>query len=117
MTAQSLPLTNADCLPGLIVLDNLVLNRDRNNSGNNLLQTTASGGLEYKTVDFNEILAGPRWTVEAMNLVKTTSYPMPVFPIIAFSVKGLTSFSPWLEKTEAISMETVGQILSEVPSF
>ena len=70
MTAQSLPLTNADCLPGLIVLDNLVLNRDRNNSGNNLLQTTASGGLEYKTVDFNEILAGPRWTVEAMNLVK-----------------------------------------------
>jgi hypothetical protein len=116
ITARNLPVANADCLPGLIVLDNLILNWDSNNPFNNLLQSTASGDLEFKTVDFNEILAGPRWTIETMNLVKTTSYLMSVFPIIGLSVKGLPSFSPWLEKTEAISTETVGHMLSEVPS-
>jgi hypothetical protein len=116
MTAVNPSLANADLLPGLVVLDNLILNWDRNNFGNNLLQTTADGGPEYKTVDFDEILAGPRWTLDTMDVVKTTSNLMSLFPVLALSVKGPDSFSPWLEKVEAISPEVVGQILSEVPS-
>ena len=116
MTSVNPPLANADVLPGLVVLDNLILNWDRNNVGNNLLQTMADGCLEYRTVDFDEILAGPRWTLETMDMVKTTSNLMSLFPVIARSVKDLGSFSPWLEKVEAISMEMVGQVLSEVPS-
>ena len=110
------PLVNGDRLPGLVALDNLVLNWDRNNPGNNLLRTTATGELEYMAVDFDEILAGPRWTTETMHLVETTSHLMSLPPVLALSVKGLGSFSPWLEEIEAISEDTVGPILSEVPA-
>jgi hypothetical protein len=116
MTSMSQPLANGDRLPGLVVFDNLVLNWDRNNPGNNLLQTTAAGEYEYRAVDFDEILAGPRWTIETMHLMEATSHLMSLFPVIALSVKGLGSFSPWLEEIEAIPEEAVRQILSEVPA-
>jgi hypothetical protein len=116
MIGRSVPLTNAASLSGLIVLDNLVLNWDRNNSSNHLLQATATGEFEYMAVDFNEILAGPRWTIETMNQVKMTSQLVSIFPFINVRVTGLASFSPWLEKAEAISTERVSRILSDVPS-
>jgi hypothetical protein len=116
LVVRNLVLANADTLPGLVVLDNLVLNMDRNNPGNNLLQTMPSGSLEFRTVDFNEILSGRNWTVETMEIAKRTSYLMPVFPTIALPVKGLPSFSPWLEKTESISSEDVDQMLSGIPA-
>lgn len=112
---RELVLRNAPVLPGLVVLDNLLLNMDRNNPGNNLLQATDSG-LEYRTVDFSEILSGRSWTVETLNIARSTSYLMPVFTVIALAVKGLSSFSPWLEKTEVIPSELLARILSEVPS-
>lgn len=115
LVVRNLALANAGTLPGLIVLDNLVVNMDRNNPGNNLLQTMPSGSLEFRTIDFSEILSGRNWTVETMTLARKTSYLVPVFPTIALPVRGLASFSPWLEKTESISAAMVDRMMSEVP--
>jgi hypothetical protein len=114
VVVREMALANAATLPGLIVLDNLILNMDRNNPGNNLLRRTESG-LEYKTVDFSEILSGRNWTMETIRSAKRNPHLMPVFTVIALPVKGLSSFSPWLEATEALSRETVIRILAEVP--
>jgi hypothetical protein len=111
---HELSLSNAATLPGLIVLDNLLVNMDRNNPGNNLVQTTAKG-LEYKTVDFSEILSGRNWTVETVEATKNARYLVPVFPVIALSVKSLSSFSPWLEQVEGVSEVELVQILSGIP--
>ncbi len=115
LVVRDLVLANAGTLPGLIVLDNLVVNMDRNNPGNNLLQVMPSGSLEFRTVDFSEILSGRNWDIETLRLAKTTSYMVPVFPTVALPVRGLSSFSPWLEKTETVSQATVDRIMSEVP--
>jgi len=112
---REMVLKNAEVLPGLIVLDNLVLNIDRNNPGNNLLQKTETG-LEFRSVDFSEILSGRNWTVKTLSASKNVSYLMPVFTVLALSVKGLTSFSPWLEMVEGLTSEKVHQILDEVPA-
>lgn len=111
---MDLPLTNKESLPGFIVFDNLVLNRDRNNAGNNLLQKKSTG-YECRTVDFNEILAGPRWTIETMNLVKDTLELMPIHPLVRAAVNGPKSFTPWLESAEAITSGMVELMLSKVP--
>jgi hypothetical protein len=115
LVVRDLVLANASTLPGLVVLDNLVLNMDRNNPGNNLLQTMPSGSLEFRTVDFSEILSGRNWTAETLGIAKTATYLMPVFPTVALAVKSLASFSPWLEKTESISAAMVDRMMSEVP--
>jgi hypothetical protein len=116
LSVRDLVITNSRTFPGLIVLDNLVVNMDRNNEGNNLVHATPSGELEYMTVDFSEILSGRNWTVETLKVAKTTSYLVPVFPIMTLPVKGLASFSPWLEQTEALPEGMVDRILSEVPA-
>jgi len=112
---REMTMKNAEVLPGLIVLDNLLLNIDRNNPGNNLIHKTETG-LEFRSVDFSEILSGRNWTVETLGASKNVSYLMPVFTVLALSVKELSSFSPWLEMVEGLSSEKVGQILTEVPS-
>jgi hypothetical protein len=111
---RELDLTNSACLPGLVVLDNLVVNMDRNNPGNNLIQTTPRG-LEYKTVDFSEILSGRSWTVETMAVAKTYRHLVPVFTVLALPVTGILSFSPWLERVEALSDAEVANMLSGIP--
>ncbi len=111
---RELNLVNAAFLPGLIVLDNLLVNMDRDNPGNNLIQTTAKG-LEYKTVDFSEILSGRCWNLETMAVVKNYRHLVPVFAVVALPVKGLSSFSPWLEQVEALSEEEVTHIMSGIP--
>lgn len=115
MAMRDLVLANGNTLPGLVVLDNLLLNMDRNNPGNNLVQTTASGALEFKTVDFSEIMSGRNWTIETLNWARTSLNMMPVFPVVANYVKGLPSFSPWLENVEGVSKGRVDQMLSEIP--
>lgn len=115
VSVREMVLSNANMLPGLIVLDNLVVNMDRNNPGNNLLQATPRGN-EYKTVDFSEILSGRNWTIDSLNVAKRISYLMPVFTVVALQVKGLSSFSPWLESCEDISGRTIDGILSTIPA-
>ncbi len=115
LVVRELVIANASSLPGLIVLDNLLLNMDRNNPGNNLLQTMPSGKREFRTVDFSETLSGRNWSIETLEVAKMTSHLMPVFPVIALAVNGMSSFSPWLEKTESLSAERVDGILSGVP--
>lgn len=115
LVVRDLVIANAATLPGLIVLDNLVVNMDRNNPGNNLLQVMPSGSLEFRTVDFSEILSGRNWNLETLRLAKRTFYLVPVFATVALPVRDISSFSPWLEKTESISEATIDRIISKVP--
>jgi hypothetical protein len=111
----SLRPTNADRLPGVVVFDNLVLNHDRNNHSNNLVRANAEGKQEYWMVDFNEILAGPRWTIETMNKAKAFTYLMPVPYFIALAVRDAESLAPWLAKMDSISEDVIEGLLAEVP--
>lgn len=108
-------LANERSLPGMLVLDNFVLNWDRSNFGNNLTVRGPQGTLEYVSVDFGEILAGPRWTLATMEAVKATSQPVPTFRLLALSVTGMDSFSPWLEMVESFPSQGVEELLSRVP--
>ena len=114
--ARELALENADALPGLVVFGNLVLNHDGNNADNNLLQISPSGGVQYRAVDFDEILAGPRWTIDTMRLTAPSTELVPVFPIIRSSVTGASSLSPWLELSESLSKEFLVGMLQDVPA-
>lgn len=112
---MNLPSACLTSLPGFIVLDNLVLNADRSNLGNSLLRKTDSGEYEFEAIDFNQILAGPRWTTDTMSQLAGTSSLMPTLPIMRLSVTGPEPFSPWLEAAEAISEEAIRDLLAEVP--
>ncbi len=113
--APSLSIDNAHLLPGLVVLDNFVVNPDRNNTDNNLLVINPSGLLEYRGIDFDEILAGPKWTVGTLGLIKGSLSMVPVFRFIALSVRSVGSFSPWLEKVESIPEAFLQEMLSGAP--
>lgn len=118
--AKNLPegtaIVNAADLPGIIVFDNWLLNGDRNNVGNNLLQSVGSNSFKYVMVDFGHCFEGPSWTAASLVQAQSNSNIVPLFPFIAKEVVNHQSLEPFLSRLSAIGNQRIDEIVDSIPS-
>jgi hypothetical protein len=120
-TAKNLPtgttITNYPELPGVVVFDTWVMNSDRNNAGNNLLQNlqTEPPSFKYWMVDFGHSFMGPNWSPETIVQNKGNPLLMSPFQFVANAVTGAASFEPILTRLEQFEASRIRSMTSLIP--
>lgn len=104
---------NASCLPGVILLNNLVYNTDTGNQ-NHLLTPSAPQAYTYTVVDLGNS-AGGNWTPQSLQATSTQNGIVGTHPLLAITVTGIESFSPYLERAEALTREDLVSIVESIP--
>lgn len=108
-------LENPNDLHGVLAFDNWVLNIDRNNAGNNMLQVLSKNKVHYHMVDFGHCFHGSQWAAE-LETRKDMKELMRVFPFFLKHIKDLKEFDGWFNKIEKFSDAEVDSIVASVPS-
>ena len=104
---------NASCLPGVILLNNLVYNTDTGNQ-NHLLTPSGPEAYTYTVIDLGNS-AGGNWTPQSLQTNSTQNGILGTHPLLIATVTGLESFSPYLEKAEAITKDDLVSIVGSIP--
>lgn len=112
---RTITLENAKDVSGVIAFDNLMINTDRNNSGNNLFFQASSTSYTYMMCDYNCIFTGNSWT--APTLASSVTFPnlVPVHPILANTITGATQFEDALTRIEGLQTGSTVTIVNNIP--
>jgi len=82
---DKISLNNKEDLPGVVGFDNWLLNKDRNNLGNNLLRFTGTQDqafANYYMIDFGHCFTGPNWTKESLKSDQGRTEIVPIYPLL-----------------------------------
>lgn len=79
-------------LYGVISFDNWLLNGDRRNKGNNMIESIAADKIRYHMVDFSHCFGGNDWEVEKLNNLKNFNSLVKIFSFILRFIDDLTKF-------------------------
>lgn len=107
-------LTNTEQLYGVISFDNWVLNIDRDNNGNNMIQLLPNNKMKFHMVDFGHCFSGPSWNVNIKTEINSNSL-MATFSFILRYLKELKKFNPWCHSIEKFSDSTIKSIINDIP--
>lgn len=110
--------TNRDQIAGAFGFDNWLINGDRQNLGNALLQAEVKDGgpvFRFYLIDCGFILAGPEWTPQSLDRWKDYSDFIRGLPLMHACVFEPDEFEPFIEKMQAISEQDLHSILLEIP--
>ncbi len=113
-TKSRLRLQNPGALTGSICHDNWVLTVDRERGDNHLFQNV-EGGIRYLMVDFTHAFTGPNWTLDGLEQASYLRSLVPVHPHVAREVTGMNSFSPTLERIEALEDSEIEAVVAAIP--
>jgi hypothetical protein len=113
--ARGRTLSNGDDLYGVIVFDNLVLNVDRNNSGNNLLDLLQNNEAYYRMIDFGHCFTGDSWTIAVLQARKEDTHIVECFWYISENTLQPDKFEAWFTLIEGMPDEDVERILQDIP--
>ncbi len=105
---------NAPCLPGVILLNNLVHNTDTGNP-NHLLTPSTAGSYTYTVIDLGNS-AGGNWSPQSLQVTSTVNGIVGTHPLLAGTVTGIESFSPYLDRVEALTQDDLVAIVESIPS-
>ena len=106
-------LQNASCLPGVIVLNNLIVNTDTGNS-NHLLIPAGGQAYTYSVVDLANSF-GVNWNPQSLQVTSTTSGLVGTHPLLVATVTGPTSVGPYLERAEGLTRDDLVAIVESIP--
>lgn len=108
-------LINVDQLYGVITFDNWLLNTDRNNSGNNMLQLLPKNQMRYVMIDFGHCFGGDSWN-ESLAGQEDNNNLMPFFPYFLGHINRLTNFEAWFMSLERLPDSEIESVLSRIPT-
>jgi len=109
-------LINLDAFYGVKVFDNLVLNGDRNNPGNNMFAILPRNKMRYTVIDFSHCFTGENWTAENLEKQQKNKNVVNNFPFIENMLKDSEQFEPWLGKVESFDDGLIDSIFESVPN-
>ncbi|MCL5989674.1 MAG: hypothetical protein M1166_05020 [Candidatus Thermoplasmatota archaeon] len=114
---QSIPsdLANMHKLPYIVIFDNWVINKDRNNCGN-LIISFSNGLKNYYQIDNGHILGGPQWSVDSLVRIGSGSEFQPLFASIADNIKEGSFVSKALVSLEAVDDNSIQDLVSGIPA-
>lgn len=107
-------LLNSDDLYGIICFDNWVLNTDRHNGGNNMIEVLPGQKLRFHIIDFGHCFVDNNWTglnnrIQEMNL-------MNYLPYFQRYLNKIESFEVWCKIIIKIDDSTIINLISSIPS-
>jgi len=108
-------LTNQNDLYGVISFDNWVINTDRNNQGNNMLELLENDQVRYWMVDLGHCFLDNNWTIERLKKEAEQEKLMDVFPYIKERIDTLEDFSTWFKSIEKMEKKKINEIVDSVP--
>ena len=104
---------NASCLPGILLLNNIIYNADTGNQ-NHLLTPTGTGGYNYSIVDLAGA-SGGNWTEQTLQATSSALNLVGTHSLLTVTVTGIESFSPYLERVEALTQDDLVAIVESIP--
>lgn len=108
-------LTNKKDLYGVISFDNWIINTDRNNQGNNMLELLENDQVRYWMIDFGHCFLNSSWTIESLKKESEQEKLMNVFPYLKEKIETLADFSSWFEIVEKIEDKKINEIVESIP--
>jgi hypothetical protein len=107
---------NADCIPGIYVLDNYLANSDRHKD--NIMVHQTDSGNNILLIDHSLCFESHQWSVEHLHMLVSTVNAMRYYlhQEIAYLVSGTAPFDLWLDILENIEKEQLEDIINEIPS-
>lgn len=106
---------NVDCIPGMYVFDNYLVNPDRHYG--NIVLCTRNFGNQIILIDHSHCFAKPQWT--DVELRELTHYDKiltrGIYQNIAHIITGQNSLDRWLDRLENIAEEQLVSIVNEIP--
>lgn len=109
-------LENVDDLYGVVAFDNWVLNADRNNTGNNMIEVLPNNRLKYYMIDFGHCFTGNSWDSNLRSRINDLNF-MAIFDYITKYLKDLDKFKKWCRKISDIQNEPINKFVDSIPPF
>jgi HipA-like kinase len=111
---EGLNILNVESIPAVVVLDNWVLNTDRGNAGNILLEPK-EGGWKVIATDFNCSFAG-NWNAQTISATTTNRNLVNTHPLLAMNVTGENPFNQALETLQKIDRSYLQSVVDTIPT-
>lgn len=108
-------LINNDELYGVINFDNWLINTDRNNPGNNMIEFLPDNKMRFVIIDFGHCFTGPSWNT-TLQESKSKEEIMSAFPFILRRLIGMNGFENWFNEIENLNDTEVDVIVSSIPN-
>lgn len=112
---KSKNLINQNDLYGAVSFDNWVINTDRDNPGNNMLELLKEDKIRYWMVDFGHCFLNNNWNIESLNQESKKQNLMNVFKFIKERIDNIKDFSKWFETVEKIKDKKINEIVDSIP--
>ncbi|MGI0082325.1 MAG: HipA family kinase, partial [Nitrosopumilaceae archaeon] len=108
-------LVNRDELYGVVNFDNWVLNTDRNNQGNNMIEFLPQNQIRYIMIDFGHCFTGNNWNQDLQNAINRQDL-MGVFDFIRRQLISINEFEKWFVTIESMNDTEIDSIVDSIPS-
>jgi hypothetical protein len=107
-------LINREDLYGVVTFDNWLLNTDRNNPGNNMLELLPKNKMRYVMIDFGHCLTGNVWD-QTLQIQMANANLMPFYTYFLGHINQLEDFEAWFVLLEGVSDRDIDTVVSNVP--
>jgi hypothetical protein len=111
---DSLQIVNSGSVPAVVLLDNWILNTDRNNAGNVLIDPVP-GGWNIVATDFNCSLAG-NWNMDLLATTSTNRNIVATHPLLSANVSGENPFGHAVELLQQVTCGYLQSVVNTIPS-
>lgn len=109
-------LVNPEALYGVICFDTWLLNGDRDNTGNNMIEFLSDNRTKYWMIDFSHCFAGIDWNETLLASRKNDQQIMPRFNYLFRKyITDRKGFDDWFIRLETIPDADIQHIVDSIP--
>jgi hypothetical protein len=111
---EGLNIINVGSVPAVVILDNWVLNTDRGNAGNILLEPN-EGGWRVIATDFNCSFTG-NWNIQTISATTANRSLVNIHPLLTTSVTGDDPFNQAPETLQKVDHSYLQSVVDMIPT-
>jgi HipA-like kinase len=111
---EEVKLQNHDRLPGVRCFDNWVINRDRCNNGNNLIEIKGNDAWYY-VIDFGHCFVSPNWCINILKETVNMLDAVPVFEPLKRYMNDKKGCVGWAVKIKNVTDEIICKLVHSIP--
>lgn len=115
-TLDDYTLVNHQDLYGVVCFDTWLLNGDRDNRGNNMIEFLSNDRIRYWMVDFSHCFTGSDWTESSLAIEKHSLGLMPMFnDLFQKYLTDKRNFNDWFDRLDTVLDAEIQDIIDTIP--